>query len=113
MRDVLLHLERAGFDAAPRWLGFDERGRDVLTWIGGETFTDRGQMHPYIGDPPARITFTDEQIGAVMRLLRRYHARRVERRIGQQAPALHLDQAVGPPMCVMRTSVMRFVDRRL
>jgi hypothetical protein len=24
MRDVLVHLERAGFDAAPRWLGFDK-----------------------------------------------------------------------------------------
>jgi Ser/Thr protein kinase RdoA (MazF antagonist) len=30
-------------------------------------------MHPYIGDPPERITFTDEQVAAVMRLLRRYH----------------------------------------
>jgi Ser/Thr protein kinase RdoA (MazF antagonist) len=73
MRDVLVHLERAGFDAAPRWLGFDEQGRDVLSWIDGETLTERGQMHPYIGDPSGRITFTDEQIAAVMRLLRRYH----------------------------------------
>jgi tRNA A-37 threonylcarbamoyl transferase component Bud32 len=73
MRDVLVHLERAGFDAAPRWLGFDEQGRDVLSWIDGETLTERGQMHPYIGDPPGRITFTDEQIAAVMRLLHRYH----------------------------------------
>ena len=73
MRDVLLHLERAGFDAAPRWLGVDEQGRDILSWIEGETFTERGRMHPYIGDPPDRITFTDEQVAAVMRLLRRYH----------------------------------------
>lgn len=73
VRDVLLHLERAGFDAAPRWLGIDERGRDVLSWIEGETFTVRGRMHPYIGDPPGRITFSDEQFAAVMRLLRRYH----------------------------------------
>jgi hypothetical protein len=73
MRDVLVQLERAGFDAAPRWLGFDEQGRDVLRWIDGETFTERGQMHPYIGDPPGRITFTDDQITAVMLLLRRYH----------------------------------------
>jgi thiamine kinase-like enzyme len=72
-RDVLLHLERAGFDAAPRWLGFDEQGRDVLSWIDGETFTDRGRMHPYTGDPQPRVTFTDEQVAAVMRLLRRYH----------------------------------------
>jgi Ser/Thr protein kinase RdoA (MazF antagonist) len=73
MRDVLVHLERAGFDAAPRWIGFDEQGRDVLSWIDGETFTERGQMHPYIGDPPGRITFSNEQIAAVMRLIRRYH----------------------------------------
>jgi len=73
MRDVLLHLERVGFDAAPRWLGFDEQGRDVLTWIEGDTFTERCQMHPYIGDPPVRITFGDEQVAAAMRLLRRYH----------------------------------------
>lgn len=73
MREVLAHLERAGFDAAPRWRGFDEQGRDVLSWIDGDTFIERGQMHPYIGDPPGRITFTDEQIGAAMRLLRRYH----------------------------------------
>lgn len=73
LRDVLLHLERAGFDAAPRWLGVDEQGRDILSWIEGETFTERGRMHPYIGEPPDRITFTDEQIAAVMLLLRRYH----------------------------------------
>jgi Ser/Thr protein kinase RdoA (MazF antagonist) len=73
MRDVLLHLERAGFDAAPRWLGVDAHGRDVLSWIEGETFTDRSRMHPYIGDPPERVTFSDGQLAAVMRLLRRYH----------------------------------------
>jgi hypothetical protein len=73
MRDVLVHLERVGFEAAPRWLGFDEQGRDTLSWIDGDTFTERGQMHPYIGDPPERVTFSDEQVAAVMRLLRRYH----------------------------------------
>jgi Ser/Thr protein kinase RdoA (MazF antagonist) len=73
MRDVLLHLERAGFDRAPRWLGFDEQGRDILSWIDGDTFTDRSQMHPYIGDPPARVAFSDEQVAAAMRLLRLYH----------------------------------------
>lgn len=74
MRDVLIHLERAGFDAAPRWLGFDEQGRDILSWIDGQTFIERSQMHPYIGSSsPERITFSREQIAAVMRLLRRYH----------------------------------------
>ena len=73
MREVLVHLERVGFDAAPRWLGVDEQGRDILTWIEGETFADRSQMHPYIGDPPERILFSDEQVAGAMRLLRRYH----------------------------------------
>jgi hypothetical protein len=30
-------------------------------------------MHPYIGEPPDRITFLDEQLTAVIGLLRRYH----------------------------------------
>jgi aminoglycoside phosphotransferase (APT) family kinase protein len=30
-------------------------------------------MHPYVGDPPLRVTFTDDQLRAVFRLLRRYH----------------------------------------
>src|SRR5439155_12344931 len=64
---------RVGFDAAPHWLGFDDEGRDVLSWIDGDTFTERSQMHPYIGDPPARITFSVDQVAAAMRLLRRYH----------------------------------------
>ena len=73
MRDVLIRLERAGFDAAPRWHGLDEHGRDVLSWVEGDTFADRGRMHPFIGDPPERVAFSDEQVAAAMRLLRRYH----------------------------------------
>ena len=73
VRDVLSHLERVGFDAAPRWLGLDDQGRDILSWIEGETFTDRSQMHPYIGDPTDRVTFSDEQVASAMLLLRRYH----------------------------------------
>jgi hypothetical protein len=73
MRDVLLHLERMGFDAAPRWLGIDEQGCTILTWIDGQTFTDRSRMHPYIGDPPTRVEFSDAQVAAAMHLLRRYH----------------------------------------
>jgi hypothetical protein len=73
VRDVLRRLERAGFDAAPRWLGVDEQGREVLSWIEGDTHTDRSRMHPYVGDPPTRVTFSTEQVAAALRLLRRYH----------------------------------------
>ena len=72
-RDVLRRLERAGFDGAPRWLGVDEQGRDVLGWIEGDTFTDRSRLHPHLGDPRARVTFSSGQAADAMRLLRRYH----------------------------------------
>ena len=62
MRDVLVHLERAGFDAAPRWLGFDEQGRDILTFLEGDTFSDT-----------RRLTWSDGQLAAAGTLLRRYH----------------------------------------
>lgn len=32
---VLRHLEQVGFDGAPRVLGFDEKGREILSWIEG------------------------------------------------------------------------------
>jgi Ser/Thr protein kinase RdoA (MazF antagonist) len=60
MRDVLLHLETVHFDEAPRWYGFDDEGRDVLSWIDGETFADPRD-------------FSDAQLQACARLLRRYH----------------------------------------
>ena len=62
MRAVLVHLEEIGFDAAPRWLGLDDQGRDVLSFIEGDTF----------GDCRA-IVWSDEQLAASARLLRRYH----------------------------------------
>jgi hypothetical protein len=34
---VLRHLEQAGFTEAPRVLGFDDAGREVLTYLEGET----------------------------------------------------------------------------
>lgn len=45
----------------------------MLSWLEGDTFSDRGRMHPYIGDPPGRVTFSDEQLATVFALLRRYH----------------------------------------
>ncbi|WP_433464176.1 phosphotransferase [Spirillospora sp. CA-128828] len=41
---VLRHLEIAGFEGAPRVLGFDEQGREVLTFLHGETI---GELHPW------------------------------------------------------------------
>jgi aminoglycoside phosphotransferase (APT) family kinase protein len=38
---VLRHLEEAGFAGAPRVLGFDSRGREVLTYLPGDTIGER------------------------------------------------------------------------
>jgi hypothetical protein len=60
---LLAHLERVGFDGAPRHLGIDERGREVLTYIPGEAV-----MAPY-----PEWALTDEALLSVAHLLRRYH----------------------------------------
>lgn len=39
VQTVLRHLERHGVTWAPRCLGFDDDGREVLSWIDGETAT--------------------------------------------------------------------------
>lgn len=60
---LLRDLERAGFPESPRVLGFDERGREVLTMISGE-----------VGNYPlAPEMTTDASLVAVARMLRRYH----------------------------------------
>ena len=59
---LLRHLEEAGFDGAPRVLGIDEQGREVLTYLSGEV--------PRRASP--EIT-TDWVLFELGRLLRRYH----------------------------------------
>lgn len=60
---LLHHLERVGFDGAPRHLGQDERGREVLSFVEGEAATV-----PY----PA-WALTEDALASTARLLRRYH----------------------------------------
>jgi Ser/Thr protein kinase RdoA (MazF antagonist) len=57
---LLRHLEEAGFDGAPRALGFDEQGREVLSFVPGE---------PALAPVPAG----DEIVSALGELLRRLH----------------------------------------
>ena len=59
---LLHHLEAVGYDRAPRVLGFDEQGREVLTWIGGESGPDGW----------AKVV-ADRGLIAFARLLRDYH----------------------------------------
>jgi hypothetical protein len=63
VRALLLHLEAVGFDGAPRFLGIDERGREVLSFVEGEA-----PLPPY----PA-WSMTDRALGSLGALVRRFH----------------------------------------
>jgi hypothetical protein len=60
---LLDHLERLGFDGAPRFLGADTEGRETLSYIAGDAV-----LEPY---PPWALT--DEALVSVAELLRRFH----------------------------------------
>ncbi len=63
VRDLLLHLESVGFDGAPRHLGTDDQGREVLSWIDGDV-----PLPPY----PA-WAMTDRALADLGGLVRRLH----------------------------------------
>jgi len=58
---LLLHLERCGFDGAPRYLGVDDRGREVLTFIEG------------FAPPHNGFRLTEKAVRAGARLVRAVH----------------------------------------
>jgi hypothetical protein len=59
---LLRHLEEFGFEGAPRYLGIDSAGREVLTFVEGEV---AGRPHPaWIAD--------EGRLASVGRLLRGY-----------------------------------------
>jgi hypothetical protein len=60
---LLQHLGRVGFDGAPKFLGIDTQGREVLSYIPGTAV-----IPPY----PA-WALTDAALVSVALLLRRYH----------------------------------------
>lgn len=62
---LLRHLEAEGFEGAPRALGFDGQGREMLTYVPGETIGDRDPWPDW-----ARADTTLVQVG---RWLRRLH----------------------------------------
>ena len=62
---LLRHLEQAGVDGVPRALGFDEQGRQMLTYLPGEMIGDR--------DPWPAWVYTDSTLVQVGQWMRRVH----------------------------------------
>jgi hypothetical protein len=50
VRRLLGHLESAGWRGAPRFLGIDEHGREVLEFVGGQVPWQPGQLERVSGD---------------------------------------------------------------
>jgi aminoglycoside phosphotransferase (APT) family kinase protein len=64
VHDLLRHLETKGFDGSPRALGFDDQGREMLSFIEGHVSLD--------GEWPD-VLHRDEGLIAVVELVARFH----------------------------------------
>jgi hypothetical protein len=58
--ELLRHLESRGFSGAPRYIGVDSAGREILSYVPGSVPAELGH-------------FPDTQISAAARLLRQFH----------------------------------------
>jgi Phosphotransferase enzyme family len=84
-RALLLHLADVGFAGAPRFLGIDGQGREVLSYVPGDAVTP-----PYPG-----WALTDDALDSVVRLLHEYHDA-----VATFVPVGHAwPRAVPPPFC--------------
>lgn len=60
IRELLGNLEAAGFTGVPRWLGIDEKGREIFSYVEGKI--------------PLRLAhFDDATLCEAARFIRRYH----------------------------------------
>ena len=95
---LLSHLAAAGFEGAPRYLGADGAGREILTFLPGEV-------------PAKWRAFADEQVAQAGILLRRMHeaSRDLAVRLGGGDVVCHHDPA--PNNTVFRDDLpVAFID---
>jgi len=62
---LLAHLAARGFTGSPRPLGFDDQGREVLTFLTGETTGDRRPRPAWV--------YADDTLAQVAQWMRDYH----------------------------------------
>ncbi|GKU76029.1 phosphotransferase [Paenibacillus sp. L3-i20] len=66
VNDLLMHLEKNDFGKAPRFLGIDQQGREILTFIPGEVpGNDYPNLIPYM--------WSDAALIEIAKLLRQFH----------------------------------------
>lgn len=67
---VLLHLADVQFDGAPRALGFDEHGREIVSYIEGRVIRQAAEL-------------SESMIRSAAELIRRFHAATAGTKIGR------------------------------
>jgi Phosphotransferase enzyme family len=65
---LLLHLEAVGFEGAPRFLGIDDEGREILSYVEGRVYPGVDELD----DQPVTI-LSDAHLISAGRLIRRFH----------------------------------------
>ncbi|MGO4570016.1 phosphotransferase [Rhizobium sp. 2YAF20] len=88
VHDLLRELENIGFEGTPRFLGIDERNREILSFLPGDV-------------PPDLDHFSDVQLRSAASLLRRFHDATAQSPLARQQNAeviCHNDW--GPPNAV-------------
>ena len=97
VHDLLRHLESRKFDSAPRFLGIDGAGREMLSFIPGEVPQELGG-------------FSDDQVAAAARLLRQLHDATVDSRLRDGREIVRHGDA-GPCNCVFVDGMpVAFID---
>jgi len=64
---LLRHLQSCGFSGAPKFLGIDDRGREILSYIPGEVAVRRD------GEPLPDYVRSDKMLEHLGRLIRKFH----------------------------------------
>lgn len=107
VNSFLLHLERAGFDHAPRYLGTDDSDRQMLSWVPGVPQYDIGPM-------------TDDQLERIGAVIRRFHDASAtfvappdanwERLIPADSEDLIVHHDLAPWNLIVQGEAMTFID---
>lgn len=71
--DLLRHLEAQGFDGAPRARGFDDQGREILTYIDGEVGAGLPEGDAAPVEDPDHWVWRDDVLVHLGALVRAYH----------------------------------------
>src|SRR6476619_4111587 len=64
---LLRHFEAVGFEGAPRFLGIDEEGREILSYVEGRVYPGPDEV-----DDPV-VILGDEHLVSAGRLIRSFH----------------------------------------